>query len=466
VSRQIVLDGSLQRLVNFDDPPPVAEGLWALVVGRVVDEETDRPITGNLIVSTAAVGVTPRVGGDGGFALAGRPWLIFPPLAAASYLLTATVTADGYLPADVAITVPIAQRHLTAPAPAPGSAVITLDSVAQLSAGQLLAIGPVAGAERARIRHLGPGAMQVTLDGGLFLPHALGDPVVADAWTPVDIGILTLRRDVTVLRGRTMRRDPITNTDSPVAGALISVTDFWTSLADVRAGLPGRMTTPNPALRMFAATLTPGVTTRRSVGPGQVASRTLAPTAPPDDRRLVSATVRGQTSFRISDRSSIAPAALLRLNPERSEATETVTVTTVTGYAPADGPGDISTALPLYGSHAAGTRVVPVTESAVQPAAALRRDVRAGDRVLFVDDLTNLPDGADVAISDGVTPQEYQGLRRLEATSDAGGYFALPPIHRVAALSIVTTAPLLTPVLLTVRPDYTVREHLIDVVFA
>jgi hypothetical protein len=465
VSRRIVLDGSLKRVVNFDDPPPVAEGLWALVVGRVVDEETGRSITGTLVVTTPALGVTPRVGSDGGFALAGRPWMVFPPLAAPSYALRATVAADGYLPADLTITVPIAQRHITAPAPAPGSALLTLDSVAQLAAGQFLAIGPVAGAERARIRHLGPGAMQVTLDGGLFLPHAVGDPVVADAWSPVDIGAVSLRRDVTVVRGRTMRRNPITNTDSPLAGALITVTDFWTSLADVQAALPGRMTTLNPALRMFAAAVTPGVTTARSAGLAQVASRTLTPTAPPDDRRLGSAAASGQESFRISDRSTIAPAALIRLNPERPEASETVTVTTVTGYAPPDGPGEIRTALPLYGSHGAGTRAVPVAESAVQPPAAIRRDVRAGDRVLFVDDLTNLPNGADVAITDGVAPQEYQRLRRLEATSDAGGYFALPPIHRIAALSIVATAALLTPVPLTLRPDYTVREHLVDVVF-
>ena len=52
---------------------------------------------------------------------------------------------------------------------------------------------------------------QVTLDGGLGLPHGIGDPVVADAWQPVDLGAVPVRRRPVVIRGRAVRRDTVTN---------------------------------------------------------------------------------------------------------------------------------------------------------------------------------------------------------------------------------------------------------------
>ena len=96
-----------------------------------------------------------------------------------------TIEAEGCLRAEVAVVVPTAQRTLIAPAPTLGGTVIALNSVAGLSPGQLLAIGPPNGEERARVHHLGPGPQQVTLTGGLGRPHGIGDHVVADDWTPV-----------------------------------------------------------------------------------------------------------------------------------------------------------------------------------------------------------------------------------------------------------------------------------------
>ena len=54
----------------------------------------------------------------------------------------------------------------------------------------------------------------------------------------------------------------------------------------------------------------------------------------------------------------------------------------------------------------------------------------------------------------------------FEATSDANGYFALPPVHRVAALQLHATAPLLTPVDITFHPQYGPLENWLDIVFA
>jgi len=289
---------------------------------------------------------------------------------------------------------------------------------------------------------------------------------VADAWTPVDLGAIPLRRETTVLRGRAARHDPVTNTVTPVPGATIAVADFWLTLADVHAQLPGRMTDPNPLTRMFVASIAPGVTRARAVGPGQVTERTLQGPAVPDDRLLAAAATARTTALRISDRSGLAPTSVVLVDPDRADVAEIVTIAAVTGWAPPDGPGDLQLALPLRESHPAGSRVIPLTVGAALPPAHLRRDLRSGDRVVFVNDLTNLPDGATVEITDFAPLKEFQRLRLFQASSDADGYFALPPIHRVAMLAIVATAPMLAPVPFTVRPDYTAPEHLVDVVFA
>ncbi len=96
----------------------------------------------------------------------------------------------------------------------------------------------------------------------------------------------------------------------------------------------------------------------------------------------------------------------------------------------------------------------------------MRRAARAGDRVLFVADLTGLPDGADVRLTGGTPPAEYQRLHRLEVTTDADGYFELPPLHRIAGLAFQASALLLTTLTFTYQPEYLQSENWLDVVFA
>jgi len=460
------MDGALSRTVNVDDPPPVAEGWWAVAVARLVDEQTRLPVLSASASVAEPRSLTATVGDEAVLAIVGRPWFACPPLLAVSYDITVTIRAPEYVTTDVVITLPSAQRHVAAPAPNAGATVLTLDSVAGLRPGQILEIGPAGGDERAVIRNLGPGPLDVTLDVGLHFAHPLNAPVVADAWTTVDLGAFELRREPTVLRGRTVRLDPLTGTSTAVVGATIAVTDFWTSHADLRAQLPGWMNQPNPALRMFPAGLSPGVVAARSVGPAQISNIPLPPAAPNDERRLSDSAPAGSTGARIDHRAGIVPPAVLRIDPDEGEASEAVTATAVVAFAPPNGPGDFTLALPLRRPHLAGARVVPLAPGVAGPNAAVRSDVRAGDRTVFVDSLASLPDDSDVQLTGGAAPREFQLLRHYVATSGVGGYFALPPLHRVAAISLIATAPLLVPVPFTVYPDDEVREQFLDVVFA
>jgi hypothetical protein len=464
MSRRSVVVGSRPFVVSLDDPPAVAEQWWALAIGRLVDEGTGEPAAALTTGSVPRAGVSVKSSGDGTFALVARPWLACPPLLAPSYSFTATLETEGYLPVELAVDVPSRQRQIANPAPPPGSAGMTLSSIADLTPGQRLAIGPSAMEERGVIRHLGPGALEVTLDGGLYQGRNLGDPVVADAWFPIDLGVVGLRRPPVVLRGRTVRRDPATNSVAPVANATVALIDFWTALGDLRAQLPGAMNDPNPATRAFMVSLTPGLVAPRDVGPGVIARQVLTP-AINDDRFLATAVAAGTSTFPISNRQGILAGSLLRLDVDQPVGSETVEVASVTGFGPPDQAGDVSITLPLRASHRAGARVVPLTAAPPQPAVALRRSAQPGDRTLFVASLSSLPDGADGLLTGGAAAGERQHIYRIETTSDAGGYFALPPVHRVAALRLRATALGLSPVTFDVHPEYAGPEQVLDVAF-
>jgi hypothetical protein len=465
MSRRAIVVDSRALLVAVDDPPPVAERWWSLALGLVLDEEKRTPPVTSLRGETTHPDVVVSAAGDGSFCLVARPWFACPPLLAPSYTIVAALSAEGYLPVDVVVSVTIQQRQVIAPAPVVGGAVLALNSIANLIPGQLLAIGPTGSEERARIRHLGPGPLQVTLDGGLHLPHAIGDPVVADAWTPIDLGFIALRRAPVVIRGRAVRRDATTNIVTPVANATIALIDFWNTLDAVHAQLPGSMTDPNPATRAFMVSSTPGVVAGRLIGLGQIARQDLAP-AVGDDRRLVAAVSDGDRGCRVSDRQGLGVGTVLRVDPDQLDASEAVTIAAVTGFGPPDQPGDLTLELPFRRSHRAGTRLVPVTPGPPGAPIDLRRDVLPGDVALFVESLASLPNGVDARLTGGTPPVERQRVFRVEATSDADGYFALPQLHRVAAVRLRATAPPLAPVDLTFHPEYATPENWLDVVFA
>ncbi len=99
----------------------------------------------------------------------------------------------------------------------------------------------------------------------------------------------------------------------------------------------------------------------------------------------------------------------------------------------------LTLALPLCAPHRERASIRRVLPQPPAPAVAFRRDARPGDRTLFVADVTTLSDDIDVRISGGLPAAERQHVDRIEATSDVDGYFALPPVHRVAALQLHAT---------------------------
>jgi hypothetical protein len=466
MSRQTVIVDSQVLTVAFDDPAPVAEHLWAIAEARTEDEITEAPLTARLLVQVSEPRIGVNYGDDGAFCLVARPWLRFPPLFSPSYDVHLSVVAGGYAPFDLTVNVPSNQRNIAAPALA-GATVLTLNSTAALAAGQRLLVGPAnTPAEHRKIQNLGPGVQQVTLDSAIVKGRAAGDPVVADAWTPVDLGVIGLRREAVTIRGRAVQRSALTNTDVPLAGASITVTDYWWTLAALRAQQPGLMTQPNPALRAFALSVAPGLYAARPAPAGQLAALTLQAPAG-DDHLLLDAAVAGGTSIRVSNRQLLASGTFLRVDPDRGDAAETQRIVSISGYGPPDQPGVAVLQFPLRNSHRAGARVLRLTNPfPPSPPKSFRRAAVPGDRCVFLDDIGMLLTDDTVQITGGAAATEYQRITPLTVVSDANGYFRFPAIQRIAALQLHATSGALMPLDFPFQPDYAARENWLDVVFA
>jgi hypothetical protein len=459
MSWQTVSSGDTSYEVAFDDPAPVGDLIWAIVTGQAIDEMTQLPPAGALSVSVAQPAIDINLNADGSFALVARPWQRFPPLAAASYPLTITVAAAGYIPVALSVDVPTWQRHFAANSLA-GDIVITIDDASSIDAGFLLLLGPLAQQEMAVVAFAGPGANQVTLRSGLQFPHSLGDPVVPDLYASTSLGLIALRRMPVRISGRTFSRDDSTNLVTPVPNATITVTDFWRTLT-ATSSANGSMTDPVVGNRSFALACAPG-----AYGAHAVAA-TLAPVTVSslnsDDKVLSDAVPAGATILPVSNRVNLGAGDLLIIDADEGDAAEPIAAQSVTGWGSPAGEGWATLDWPLELPHQAGARVQRLAAPAPGAARALKDSVAASDVTLFVDAVGALAGTGWITL--GAAPNEYQQVQSIQALSDANGYFQLPPIHRIAALQLLASAAGKAPVPLLMQPDYTGNDNSISMVF-
>jgi hypothetical protein len=489
----LVLAEGLEYDFAPDDTPLVAHRSWAIVTAQLVDEldgtpaEPDgRPIQAPFEVEVRRAGapferaqdgslarraereLSVKIGEQGTFALVGRPWLRFPPLAGAGQL-TVAVRARGFEPLERRFTIIYDTRSVAAPAPAVGDRTLTLDSVAGLVAGQTLLFGPAATPQYVRIRSVDAGN-QLTLTQPLQQAQLLGAPVFPDAFVPAPPARVALRRPPVRLLGRVVRRNTATNVSAPIANAAIQVTDFWRTRARLMLDpAHGSMTDPTPAARQFAVSVAPGALAARAAG-GVVGAITL-PVG--DERRLERPVSAGDGRVEVDRRQLLAPSPalfasrLLRLDPDEPELAEYQTIDTIDPVGGVDEPAELVLELPLRRAHAEGTRVARIDAPAPLPATprVLRDAAGPGDRCLFLDALTGLGGPGALRLAGGGAPDEFQSFTPLAARSDARGYFRLPPVQRVARLTLRVDDGAGHVQTLEVDPGYGEAEHRLDVVY-
>ena len=442
----IVADG-IQYIVSPDSPPRHA--LWTIATARIVDEITGGIPDSIVSASVEEASLTTVLGDDGRIGLVVQPWDRFP-LVTARFAAHVTIRANRFLPRRLEIPI---VRELAAAVLA-GSVTVPLDTAFGIRPGQRWIIGAGVSSEPVVILAPGPGPTSVTLAAPLLSGHGLADPFAPDVLTVIDLGDVPLHRAGVVLKGRIMEFVTATQTFRPVTPpASLAVTFMWRRQADVTNDLV------KEALRLV------------SIAPGLYADRTtpadtLQPVAqtavPGDDKTLLAPVMPGVERCRVSNAVGVGIGALLRVDVDHPDVAETVTITSVTPDGTPIEPAAVRVSPGLARDHRRDVTIEHVTAANVLVPKAVQTDGLAGDPVLFLADLAWAATPVTARIGGGA-PAEFQAVSLFRTTTGADGYFALPPLSRVAKVRIVVTAPPHPPKEIDVQPDYRSAEQWVGV---
>ena len=433
-----------------DDNPALAECDWAMIKASLIDETTGQSPRANITLAADRAGLTSRIAADGAVGFVGRPWRVFPPLAAPNYTVNVNITANGYLDTTTQAKISNLQRTLTALAAA-GNTTLHLNSNAGLRVDQLLLVGPTA--ERVTIASLGPGN-QVQITAGLRVTLGAASIVVADEFVPTDLGTIALHRAPVVIAGRTVKVDATTGAMVPVAGAQVSITKTWPQPVGI---LP---VAPNPAFIAIAI----GLYRVRNM---PVTLRTAVNFTPVGSTKIVLAEARAQDEvLLLSDQIGLSVGDLLQI--DIADVTEYVTIKAISGATTPDQPARVTLDHQLAYTYREGTLVQRVNVVALPPPPpaidqGLTKPALARDVCIFLKDMSGLAAAQGVRFSGGPDPDEYHQLQTVTVISNADGYYRLPPLHRVGQVEIHAQHLALTATL-PFCPDYAQRENQFDIV--
>lgn len=277
-------------------------------------------------------------------------------------------------------------------------------------------------------------------------------PLFPGVFAPTDLGDLAMHRTPVELLGRAVLRGSAG--DTPLPAVTVRIGGIWRTAPTLTVSPPA----DPPDLVSVDAPLY----VARSVG---TTLRMVALT--PDlvnPKRLEQPAVAGTTTVRISDSIAIAAPNVLGFDAGDPDREEWVVIKSLSGATSAALPATVTLEHPLARTHATGAPVHGMAVGAPITSRALSVAAIRGDTTLFTTALGALAPGI-VEIDDGVAPREYHRLARYETTSDADGQWRLPPLGRVAQLTIVATHAVNSTPLRTVTLEYPRREQRLDLPF-
>ena len=329
----------------------------------------------------------------------------------------------------------------------PGLTPSAVDGVAGLVGRPLACYAPgaVAGAPL-DMRLTAPGFIALDLSG--TLPAQPGYP---DAFAPCDLGNVSLHRAPTAISGRV-----VSHTHVPRAAATVTLSGFWPAQADLL----------NPKSVPNIIALSQGLYRERPAGATLVRQDVTA-ASPAEAKTLLIAAAAGSDRLRLSDQQGLAVGTLLIV--DIVDRVEIIAVNAIVeAGATADQPATAVLDHPLRIDHRAGVRVIRGVAAAAGAANLVTRPGHPGDVSVYLDGMLNIDGTMTTArISSAGLADEYHGAIIYRATSDASGYFRLPPIHRAAQIELRAThaaepLPLTRPVTL----DWNAGDLVLDLVFS
>jgi len=273
------------------------------------------------------------------------------------------------------------------------------------------------------------------------------------SFTPIDLGVLLLHREATVIKGRATRAVGPDKVAVPAAD--ITMTGIW------RTAPPANVIVPPDAPNI--ASLHPGAYFERSAAGGQVRSRGLTPVAG-DTRTLLEDLLTGSTTARVSNRQGIVAGTILQIAPADPSRVEYLTVLSVTTTSAADQPATVTLEYGPRMDHRIDAELIRVTPQAPGANNALTADTVPGDACVLIAALTGIVTGATVEIHGGGAPPEYHSVFLFVTTADADGFYRLPPLNRVAQVQIQADDGA-SPFEVVVTPDYVLYENIVEFTF-
>lgn len=289
----------------------------------------------------------------------------------------------------------------------------------------------------------------------------LGHPADYPAhFSPLDLGTLALHRAPTRLLGRAVGVN--TAPTGPLAGVRVDIPRLWHVFPRVDQD-PDLLVEQGQIVA-----LSPGLYADRPAA-ASLRARALTPAAG-EQKRLLAHAGLGQRELDISDRVNLALAGgdLLAIEPDHPDLAEFIPTQQVLGATTDDQPAHVTLSHPLARAHREGVELVRVTPQAPAAANQLLRPGLGGDPTLFLDGALGLAPDAhfSVEISGGGPDPEYQQAALYSVLTDADGFYALPPLSRVARLELrASRADLPLPVVFDFSPDYDLFDNRLDFVF-
>jgi len=282
-------------------------------------------------------------------------------------------------------------------------------------------------------------------------------PVVGfpNAFAALDRGELAMHRTAIELRGRVGRVGGLSPT--PLVGATVRLAGVWSTFPPFNVVPDTVIEAPN------LVSLQPGLYADRVATTDGLRRRAMV-LAAGEEKTLVRPAVAGDRDVRISDRVNLNPGDLLAFETALPDRVEYVTMFAVHPGATPDEPATVTLIYPLAMLHEQGTVCVRATPQAPATNNPFNRDGVPAEQVAFLTALSGVSDGDTVEVGGGAAP-EYHTVHLYHTTSDANGFYRLPPISRVASVKLHADSGALPPQEPVTSPDYRQFQHFVDVIF-
>jgi hypothetical protein len=298
---------------------------------------------------------------------------------------------------------------------------------------------------------------QVQAKGFIDLDFTVGVP--AGSTLPIGAAPVPqffMHRAPIVLGGRVARM--VSGQLQPVAGASVTVTGYW------RQAPPAYATVPATTTNFIS--LAPQLYADRPAASATLDVLTLTPVVGSDQPLLMSIDA-GATAIALPTSIGISAGDVLVIGADVPERAETMAVASAAPGVVSVGQTNVNLALPTIWAHRRGTTVRKVTVGAPTVSHPVTLDAQRGDACVFLNNLTGLSATQTVRMRSGGLPDGFHQASLLAATSDANGFYRLPPLTRAAQVRI--DAKLTTPSLTgeqIIRVDYSGAEDQLDFVIS